>query len=288
MTSAPTAEDHAEVAAIVQNASTSFFGAMRMLPLERRRAIFGVYAYCRVVDDIADDDDIPPEYRKKGLDEWRARIADVYAGQADNAISKVLVKSAPEFDLNKEDFIAVIDGMEMDTMETIVAPDRATFELYCDRVACAVGRLCVKIFGEPSARGIELANAQGRALQITNILRDVHEDAERGRIYLPQDVLKDHGITTTEPQEILAHPNYVSVWRTLADEAANWFTNADKIMAQCNAKAMRPSRIMLEVYRRNLQRMMALTDQQIADPAFSKRLVKGWEKALIAVRYGLF
>ncbi|MGI9372527.1 MAG: presqualene diphosphate synthase HpnD [Hyphomicrobiales bacterium] len=288
MTSAPTAEDHAEVAAIVQNASTSFFGAMRMLPLERRQAIYAVYAFCRVVDDIADDDDILPEKRKIGLDEWRARISAVYSGKADDAISKVLAFCAPIFALNQADFIAVIDGMQMDTIEEIVAPDRATFELYCDRVACAVGRLCVKIFGETSERGIELANAQGRALQITNILRDVHEDADRGRFYLPNDLLKTNDILSSTPREIIAHPNYVRVWRDMASEAASWFATADSIMGQCDPKTMRPSRIMLEVYRRNLHRMMALSDAQIVDASFSKRLVKGWEKALIAFRYGFF
>ncbi len=281
-------DDHAEVAEIVRQASTSFFGAMRILPLVRRQAIFAVYAFCRVVDDIADDDDLSPEIRQKGLEEWRGRIDAVYEGAPEGAIARVLSASVRQYGLEKDDFLAVIDGMEMDTVAAIMAPERDIFELYCDRVACAVGRLCVRIFGETSTHGRDLANAQGRALQITNILRDVHEDAERGRLYLPRDLLVAQGISATSPQDVITNPNYVKVWRELASEAQNWFAQTDTILRNCDRKATRPSRIMLEVYRRVLERMMQLSDAEIADPAVSKRLVSGREKLLIALRYGLF
>ncbi|MGI9481227.1 MAG: presqualene diphosphate synthase HpnD [Hyphomicrobiales bacterium] len=288
ITTAPSSDDHAHVAGIVRQASTSFFGAMRILPLPRRQAIFAVYAFCREVDDIADDDDLSLKQRKARLAAWRNRIDGIFAGAPDGPISRVLVKAVGTFELERDDFLAVIDGMEMDTSSVIVAPDRHTFELYCDRVACAVGRLCVKIFGEGGARGRELANAQGRALQITNILRDVHEDAGRGRLYLPADILEENGIKASSPEEALTHPNYVMAWRALADEAAGWFSTTDKVLAQCNRKTTKPSRIMLEVYRRSLERMMALPDEDIANPAISKRLVGSREKLLIALRYGLF
>jgi squalene synthase HpnD len=288
MNQALRADDHAQVAKIVRQASTSFFGAMRILPIARRQAIFAVYAFCREVDDIADDDTLPPETRQAGLEHWRQKIEAVYAGDPDGAITRVLADNVAQYGLEQSDFAAVIDGMEMDTEAAIMAPDRKTFELYCDRVACAVGRLCVRIFGETSAHGRELANAQGRALQITNILRDVHEDAERGRVYLPEDLLKAQGISAKSPQDVLNHPAYVKVWRTLASEAQGWFSETDAILRRCDRKVVKPSRIMLEVYRRVLQRMIQLSDAEIADTSVSKRLVSNREKLLIALRYGLF
>ena len=154
-------------------------------------------------------------------------------------------------------------------------------------MACAVGRLCVNIFGEPTEQGRILADAQGRALQITNILRDVHEDAERDRLYLPQELLESRGIFITQPQAVVIHPKFVSAWRTLASEAAGWYQKSDQAIANCDPKAMKPARIMLEVYRANLERMRALSDAEIGNPMVSKRLVSKPKKLLIALRYGL-
>lgn len=276
-----------KIAKQVRNASTSFYWAMRLLPKERRHAIFAVYAFCRQVDDIADDDGLPVEDRKVGLENWRREIDELYVDRPDHPIAKALLPAVAKFDLEKADFHAVIDGMEMDLGTPIRAPQRPTFDLYCDRVACAVGRLCVHIFGEPGERGRILADAEGRALQITNILRDVHEDADRDRLYLPQELLESRGIFITQPREVLAHPSFVSAWRTLASEAAGWYQKADLAMANCDPKAVKPARIMLEVYRANLERMRALSDREIADPNVSKRRVSKAGKLLIALRYGL-
>lgn len=276
-----------EIARQVRDASTSFYGAMRILPRARREAIFAVYAFCRTVDDIADEEALAVGERIRQLARWREEIAALYAGKPTNTISRALVAPTAEFGLNQADFIAVIDGMEMDASGPIVAPLEAELHLYCDRVACAVGRLCICVFGEPGENGRDVAAHLGLALQLTNILRDVDEDAGLGRLYLPKEMLAAHGIPATHPAQVTTHPAYPALWRELAARARNAFRAADAALLRCDRRRMRPARIMMEVYRRNLDRMMALTDQQLADPAQSKRLVSKLEKIRIALRYGL-
>ena len=144
---------------------------MRILPREQRQAMFEIYAFCRAVDDIADDPG-PREGRLAALETWRSDIAALYAGAAPARLVG-LARAVRDFDLQREDFLAIIDGMEMDVRADIRAPDHATLDLYCDRVACAVGRLSVRVFGMPREAGLALAHHLGRALQLTNILRDL-------------------------------------------------------------------------------------------------------------------
>lgn len=290
--SAPSAsqQDIAYVEDVVRKASSSFFWAMRSLPLERRQAIFAVYAFCRVVDDIADDEDMPLEERRRLLQGWREEISDLYSRAPSDAITRALLVPIDAFDLEKPDFIDVINGMEMDAKEAIVAPPWDDLVIYCDRVACAVGRLCVKIFGEPSDNGKAVATALGTALQLTNILRDVHEDAGRGRVYLSREVLAANGISSNDPDEILAHPNLLAAWHDLAEKADEAFADAERAMARCEPGTMRPAKIMMEVYRRNFGRMMSRATHEVPKPpdqgSFGHYLHKA-EKLLIAARYGL-
>jgi phytoene synthase len=174
--------------------------------------------------------------------------------------------------------------MEMDANGPIVAPDLATLDLYCDRVASAVGRLCVCIFGDASPQGMAVAEHLGRALQLTNIARDVDEDAANGRVYLPRELLDRHGVPARPPSGIMRHPAYPKLWREFAALAQDRFTRADAALARCSRPVMRPARIMMEVYRLNLKRLMALPDAAIADPAFSKRLVGKREMLAVALR----
>jgi len=279
--------DRQEIARRVLAASTSFYWAMRLLPADRRAAIFAVYAFCRTVDDIADDD--PDRARRQaGLAEWRREVDAIYAGKPRHLIARALLAGVQSFGLRRADLLAIIDGMEMDADGPIVAPDRATLDLYCDRVASAVGRLCVSIFGEPGDAGMAVAHHLGRALQLANIARDVDEDARIGRVYLPRDLLERHGIPATPPLGIMAHPAFPKAWREFAALAAAAFASSEEALKRCDRRAMRPARIMMEVYRRNLLRMMALSDSAVADPAVSKRLVGKTEMLAIALRYGLF
>src|SRR4051794_19658393 len=152
---------------------SSFYAAMRILPRAQRDAMFQIYSFCRQDDDIADSDG-PREQRLAALQQWREDIDALYGGQPPARL-RDYVGSVQKFGLEREDFLAIVDGMEMDVPADIRAPDLATLDLYCDRVASAVGRLSVRVFGLPQEDGILLAHHLGRALQLTNILRDIDE-----------------------------------------------------------------------------------------------------------------
>ena len=156
------------------------------------------------MDDIADEPGELADKRPR-LAAWRDRIAGLYRGEADDPVTRVLVAAVSRFALRAEDFVAVVDGMQMDAETVIVAPDLATLDLYCDRVAAAVGRLSVRAFGDASPAADRVAHALGRALQLTNILRDLREDADRGRLYLPHEYLDAAGVPR-DPEAALASP----------------------------------------------------------------------------------
>ena len=234
---------------------SSFYAAMRIMPPEQRDAMFEIYSFCRAVDDIADSSGPRPE-RVAQLQAWRRDIATLYDGTPPSALER-LARAVKTFGLRREDFLAVIDGMEMDVVTDIRAPDYATLELYCDRVACAVGRLSVKVFGLPDDLGLALADQLGRALQLTNILRDLDEDAELGRLYLPAEAMHEAGITSTDPVAVLAEPRIEWACHALIDRARAHFTKAEDIMARCPARSVRAPRLMGAVYKAILARLVA-------------------------------
>jgi phytoene/squalene synthetase len=175
MNDAPPAESH-HSGAPSRASGSSFYTAMRILPRAQREAMFEIYSFCRLVDDVADSSD-PHIERRLRLAEWRRHIELLYAGRPPAEL-RALAQAVRDFSLRKEDFLAVIDGMEMDAAEDIRAPEWVKLDLYCDRVASAVGRLSVRVFGIGEQDGLALAHHLGRALQLTNILRDIDEDAE--------------------------------------------------------------------------------------------------------------
>ena len=182
-----------------------------------------------MVDDIADDGTRARPQRAAELDIWRADLAALYDGQPAGRAA-FLAQSVRDFGLRQADFLAVVDGMDMDVAADIQAPDLATLDLYCDRVACAVGRLSTRIFGMEEMPGLELAHQLGRALQLTNILRDLDEDAAMGRLYLPGELLRQAGITTTDPNAAIGDPRVDSACRALAERALVHFAAADRLM----------------------------------------------------------
>ena len=196
-------DDDAAADAAKVTSGSSFYLAMRILPAAQRDAMYQIYAFCRAVDDIADEGTLPRRERALALDRWRADIDACYAGTPKKSL-QALTRHIRAFHLSRDDFHAVIDGMAMDAAGDIVAPDEATLDMYCDRVASAVGRLSVRIFGMHEDAGRRLAHHLGRALQLTNILRDIDEDAGIGRVYLPRELLSREGISTTDPASIVA------------------------------------------------------------------------------------
>ena len=244
-----------DTAAAERASGSSFYNAMRVLPRAQREAMFEIYSFCRQVDDIADSSG-PGGERRDELARWRADIDALYVGKP---VPRTSGLQAPlrNFGLQREDFHAVIDGMEMDVVGDIRAPDDATLELYCDRVASAVGRLSVRVFGMEERDGIALAHHLGRALQLTNILRDLDEDAAFGRLYLPAEALREAGIAATDPPAVLAHPALGKACAPVVERARGHFIEADAIMARNARRTVRAPRIMAEAYRLILDSLVA-------------------------------
>ena len=269
------------VEAIVRAAGTSFYQGMRVLPPDRRNAMYAIYAFCRMVDDIVDEDaDFADKLPR--LTAWRDRVAGLYRGEADDPVTRVLVLAVQRFALRAEDFRAVIDGMQMDAETVIVAPDLATLDLYCDRAAAAVGRLSVRAFGDASPAADRVAFALGRALQLTNILRDVAEDADRHRLYLPREWLDEAGVPH-DPRAALAAPGLAAVCGRVAALAHRYFDEARAAMAECDRRAMKPARLMGATYAALLSRLERGGWRQ---PQQRVSLPK-WQKLWLALRYGL-
>ena len=239
---------------------SSFYAALRILPTEQRQAMMAIYGFCRAVDDIADRQGDRQGDRAARLAElalWRKDVADVYAHGAGAARLSSLAEPIRRFDLARADFEAVIDGMVMDAETDIRAPAWSMLDLYCDRVASAVGRHCVRIFRVPEEQGGPLAHHLGRALQLTNILRDLDEDAALGRLYVPRTLLAGAGITETEPLRVMLHPNIAVACMELVARARNHFAEAAQIMDVCPRATVRSPRLMASVYRRILDELAA-------------------------------
>ncbi|MBL8660589.1 MAG: presqualene diphosphate synthase HpnD [Rhodospirillales bacterium] len=279
-------DDWAQIEADVRASGTSFYWAMRLLPAEKRRAMFAVYAFCRAVDDIADEPGAWND-KKRLLEQWRAAIAALYAGRAGEPtqpLARALAGPIRTFALRQADFLAIIDGMEMDAAARVRIVDSNQLVLYCDRVACAVGRLSTRIFGTDAETGERLAFSLGQALQLTNILRDLVEDAERDRLYLPADLLATVGVTDTEAAtDALHHPRLPEVCEVLAATARARFAEAREIIAGCDRRQIRPALVMMEVYERLFRRLTARGWRRWAEPVS----VPASEKLWIALRYGL-
>lgn len=267
---------------IVQASGTSFLAAMKILPEDRRMAMYAIYAFCRDVDDIADDP--APAAEKIGrLKTWRKEVERVYGGEPMFLTARAMVRPARQFSLEKEDFLAIIDGMEMDAVEDICAPSLAKLDTYCDRVASAVGRLSIRAFGAQEERARRVAHHLGRALQLTNILRDLDEDAERGRLYLPSELLDAQGIDTRVPREVLNHPALPQICREMARMAKDHYRMAGRHMRKCRRSPMRPARMMMMAYRAILSALEKRGWARYAEPVSLSKPRKIW----IALRYGL-
>lgn len=259
---------------------SSFYVAMRLMPRDRREAMFSIYAFNRAIDDIADEGNAVSAERLRRLEAWRSAIDGIYSGAPSPAS---LARAVAQYGLRREDFLAVIEGVAMDASGASFAPDFATLDHYCDCVASAVGRLSIKIFGMDEEPGFRLAHHLGRALQFTNILRDLAEDAALGRLYLPREILNHSGIYDRDPQRVLSHPGIDSACRNLAQITHRHFQEADLVLQSGTRGSLQPPRLMGAVYRRLLQKM-----ERTGWQAPQRRIRVGRAPLLlIALRYGL-
>jgi presqualene diphosphate synthase len=260
---------------------SSFYAAMRTMPAKEREAMFAIYAFCRAVDDIADDQQGDRAGRTAALNAWRVDLDRLYSGAAPGQAA-FLVAAVRNFALARADFEAIVDGMQMDVDADIVAPDHATLDLYCDRVASAVGRLSVKVFGMETQPGIDLAHHLGRALQLTNILRDLDEDAGIGRLYVSTEALAIAGVPVSDPATMVADPRIDVAARQIAAEANGHYEAADRVMKGAKGQLKAP-RLMGAAYGRILKHMLA----EGWKPPRRRVSLSKTEKLWVLARYGL-
>ena len=273
--------NNANISGLVVQSDTSFLWGMRLLPKVRRRAMYAIYAFCRAIDDIADE---PGDHgrKKRALNAWRQEIARLYLGQPTNAITQSLVQAIEHYGLPQEEFHAIIDGCETDTANAVSMESLEELTVYVRRVAGAVGILSVHVFGAADPPGCQFATNLGAAFQLTNILRDIREDAARRRMYMPHTVLTKHGVPTTPFDAILEHAGFAGAFTELAAMAHQHYDEADRLLAQLPRRRMKPAIIMRAVYR----------------SIFNKLEAGGWlnhepvrltprQKLWLAVRHGL-
>lgn len=237
-----------------QPPKTSFYWAMRLLSRPQREAMFAIYAYCRELDDIADSH-AAPEAKLARLGDWRDEVKALFDGCPATPAGRALLTPVRRFALDRAEFEELIRGMEMDVEGRMVAPDEPTLRTYCRRVAGSVGMLSIRVFGCTGSAGERFAVLLGEALQLTNILRDLDEDAAMGRLYLPREALAQAGINARDPDAVLRHPALPKVCASLAAAAEDRFTEAQAALAATHGAPLRPAVLMMKTYRVLLARL---------------------------------
>ena len=241
-----TAIEYAEL--VTERSGSSFSAGMAILPKPRREAMRSIYAFCRVVDDIADGDFTVSE-KYAALDAWRVEIDQLFAGNPASAIGEALLPAIRDFALPKAEFLQMIDGMAMDADGPIIAPDRERLALYTRRVAGSVGIMSMHAFGAWRGEVSQaFALALGDAFQLTNILRDIESDAEIGRLYLPREMLQRYGLPVDDPAEVARHPVLFEVCRELGLEARSYYDQARLHATAHNRAELRPALLMMGAY----------------------------------------
>jgi phytoene synthase len=226
---------------------SSFYYSFRLLPPERRRAITALYAFCREVDDVVDEMSDPNVARVK-LAWWRTEVDAIYAGTPQHPVAIALATAAQRYGLARQQLQTVIDGMQMD-LEKARYVDFTELETYCDRVAGVVGLLSAEIFGYAEAATRDYARKLGIAFQLTNIVRDVGEDARRGRIYLPQEDLARFGVPASDVLRAQTTPAFVDLMRFEVDRARRWYADALGALPARDRHAQRAGLAMAAIYR---------------------------------------
>ena len=233
---------------------SSFYYSFLFLPPERRRAITALYAFCREVDDVVDECH-DPQLAAIKLAWWREELDRLYAGQPEHPVTRALQAVLPNFSLPQELLLEIIDGMEMDLHQSRY-PDFKALSLYCYRVASVVGLLAAEIFGYEDRRTLKYAHDLGMAFQLTNIIRDVGEDARRGRVYLPQDELARFGIAEADLLASPPPPGFADAFRRLMEfqieRAESYYAEALRQLPEGDRKAQRAGLIMAAIYRATL------------------------------------
>lgn len=238
----------------VQSGS-SFYYSFLFLPPERRRAITALYAYCREVDDVVDECTDAGVARTK-LVWWREEVGKLYAGKPQHPVTQALAPALATYDIQQQHMLELIDGMAMD-LEYNRYPDFDTLKLYCHRVAGVVGLMSAGIFGYSDKQTLAYAPELGLAFQLTNIIRDVGEDARRNRIYLPLDELQRFGVAEADIQAARESESFQKLMAFQIDRALGHYDSAFSKLPDCDRKAQIPGVIMAAIYRTLLEEIRA-------------------------------
>jgi phytoene synthase len=230
---------------------SSFYYSFLFLPAERRRAITALYAFCREVDDVVDET-AEPQIAAAKLGWWRSEVANLFAGNPQHPVTKALLPFLARFSISREKLSDIIDGMEMDLTQTRYL-DWTGLERYCYRVAGVVGLLAAGIFGYREARTLEYARDLGIAFQLTNIIRDVGEDARKNRIYLPMEDLKEFGVPAADILQSRETPQFGRLMAFEAARARSHYEKALQALPDADRKPQRPGLIMAAIYRTLLE-----------------------------------
>lgn len=229
---------------------SSFYYSFLFLPKPRREAITALYAFCREVDDIADECADATLARTK-LEWWRTELANTFAGHPSHPVSQALLPAIRAYDLALEQFEEIIDGMEMD-LQYVRYADFKALQLYCYRVASVVGQLAAAIFGYRDRKTLKYAHDLGMAFQLTNIIRDVGEDARRNRIYLPQDELAQFGVSESDLLQGRASAGFHALMAHQVARARAFYQQALQALPAQDRKSQRSGLVMAAIYRKLL------------------------------------
>ena len=236
---------------MVKKSGTSFFWGMKMLPFAKRHAMYTIYAFFRHIDDIVDGD-APLQQKLELMEAWRQELDNIYDKRVPSTdIGRRIYKNCMRFKLPKQEFVKMMDSISMDLPEPLQAPSLQAFNQYCRGVAGVPGSLSLRIFGcNDEALIEELSTSLGRALQITNILRDVKEDASMNRIYIPSEMLDKAGIVSRDPEVVLVDKNLAIAREELGKVAEKDYKKAFELIKQLPKKAARPVKIIANIYKK--------------------------------------
>ena len=272
-------EDQKKINQIVKESGTSFYWGMKILNKEKRFAMFTIYAFCRIVDDIADSEQ-NVEIKLSQLKNWKSKITKIYKDHSSDSITRKLLESKKKYGLKKEDFFSIIEGMRMDIIEEIRYPSKKKIDLYCSRVAGAVGCLSMNIFGIKSKLGRTYANLLGKAFQFTNILRDLKEDSVRNRCYIPLDIIKKFKKEKKSPQEIIKSLDIKLINKEMVRRTQKYYDDAEKISRKFKKKDLKAAILMKEFYY-NIFKKISINNMNL----YKKIKLSKIEKLIIIIRY---
>jgi 15-cis-phytoene synthase len=225
---------------------SSFYRSFRFLPPERRRAIVALYAFCREVDDVVDET-VDAGVARVKLDWWRSQVEAIFGGTPQHPVAQALQSVVKTFNLPRERFLMIIDGMAMD-LDFDRYPDFSLLERYCDHVAGVVGLMSAQIFGYSDKSTLVYARDLGIAFQLTNIVRDVGEDVRRGRIYLPEDEMARFGVTSAELFQQKVTPGFKELMAFQVQRARKFYDKAFAALPAVDRRSQRPGLIMAAIY----------------------------------------